>query len=159
MNSGLNSECHRIAGQLRRAFAGDPWHGSPLRDLLADVTAGQASSHPLASAHSIWELVSHIELYVRIALEATHGIAMPKLFGTEKDWPAVEDHSPAAWAAATDRLLHSAEQLALAIEGFEDARLQNSVPGREYDFYYLFHGVVQHSLYHGGQIALLRKHS
>jgi hypothetical protein len=26
-----------------------------------------------------------------------------------------------------------------------------------YDFYYLFHGIVQHSLYHGGQIAMLKK--
>ena len=38
-----------------------------------------------------------------------------------------------------------------------DARLQDTVPGRQYDFYYLFHGIVQHSLYHGGQIAMLKK--
>jgi len=47
--------------------------------------------------------------------------------------------------------------LAAAIEDFDDAKLQDTVPGRQYDFYYLFHGIVQHSLYHGGQIAMLKK--
>ena len=84
---------------------------------------------------------------------------MPRLFGTEKDWSVVDDNSAAAWASATDRLFDSRERLARTIEGFNDARLQNSVPDGEYDFYYLFHGIVQHSLYHGGQIALLKKHS
>lgn len=152
----MNSECHRIADQLRRAFTGDPWHGSPLHHLLADLTPEQASTRPLASAHTIWELVLHIDLYVRVAIEATQGIAMPKLFGTEQDWPAPSD-SPEAWSIATDRLIEGSQQLAQGIESFTDARLEDTVPGREYDFYYLFHGIVQHSLYHGGQIALLRK--
>ena len=43
------------------------------------------------------------------------------------------------------------------LEKFDDAKLQAIVPGRPYDFYHLFHGIVQHSLYHGGQIAMLKK--
>jgi hypothetical protein len=152
----VNSESLRIADQLRRAFAGAPWHGYPLRDLLADVTAGQALGRPLPSAHCIWELVLHIDLWVHIAFEATQGVPMPKLYGTEKDWLAVADSS-AAWTAATDHFFQNSERLAQAIEGFGDARLEDIVPGREYDFYYLFHGIVQHSLYHGGQIAMLKR--
>ena len=44
-----------------------------------------------------------------------------------------------------------------ALETFGDAGLHEKVPGRNYNFYFLFHGVVQHSLYHAGQIALLKK--
>src|SRR5687768_13857531 len=99
----MNSECLRIADQLRRAFTGDPWHGSPLRELLEGITSGQARARPVASAHTIWELVLHIDLYAAIALEATQGVAMPRLFGSEKDWPAAADGS-AAWTMATNRL-------------------------------------------------------
>ena len=49
---------------------------------------------------------------------------MPRLFGTEKDWPAVADGSSAAWTDATAHLFQTGEQLAQAIEGFADARLQ-----------------------------------
>ena len=153
----MNSECNRIADQLRRAFGGDAWHGPPLRELLAGVSIEQALGRPLATAHSIWELVVHIDMYVDAAIQAAHGTPMPRWYGTDQDWPPVTYSAAGAWADALERLFRNGESLARAIEGFTDSRLQEAVPGREYDFYYLFHGIVQHSLYHGGQIAILKK--
>lgn len=153
----MNTECMRIADQLRRAFEGKAWHGPALKELLADLTPQRTEARPIPSAHSIWELVLHIETWTQVALQATTGVAMPKIVGTEKDWPPVTDTSAAAWATASGNMFRSGEQLARAIEQFSDARLNETVPGRQYDFYYLFHGVVQHSLYHAGQIALLKR--
>jgi hypothetical protein len=153
----MNSECDRIADQLRRGFGGDPWHGPPLSDLLAGVAAEQALARPLLCGHTIWELVLHLETWTNAASDAARGIPMPKLVGTEQDWRPIADGDPAAWSQATDRLFQCAERLAQEIEQFTDQRLSETVPGRKYDFYYLFHGIVQHSLYHGGQIALLKK--
>jgi DinB superfamily len=155
----MSTECLRIADQLRRAFAGDAWHGPSLKKLLADVTPEQANAHPVATAHSIWELVMHIEVWTQAAAAAVGGVPMPKIVGTEKDWPPVTDSSPEAWTTALSRMMKTREQFARGIETFSDARLSETVPGRQYDFYYLFHGVIQHSLYHAGQIALLKKSS
>lgn len=148
----MNSESLRIADQLRRAFIGEAWHGAPFRELLTGISSGQAGGHPLPSAHSIWELVLHIDIYTRAAFEATRGTPIPKLFETKADWPAMNG----SWEAARSQLFKNAEQLAQAIEAFDDARLHEIVPGRAYDFYFLFHGIVQHSLYHAGQIAILK---
>lgn len=126
-------------------------------DLLAGITAEKARARPLRSVHSIWELIVHIDVYLQVAFEATQGLPAPKLYGTEKDWPPLNDHSAAAWAAAQDCMFQNAQKLAQAIDTCDDAKLQGTVPGRPYDFYYLFHGIVQHSLYHGGQIAMLKK--
>jgi uncharacterized damage-inducible protein DinB len=153
----MTSESIRIADQLRRAFSGDPWHGDPLRKLLTGISAEQALERPLPGAHSIWELVLHIEIYVRIAFEATNGVPMAKMYSTGQDWFSVDDGDAEAWADATSQLFESGERLAAAIEEFPDARLPDTVPGRTYNFYYLFHGIVQHSLYHGGQIAMLKR--
>ncbi len=153
----MHTECLRIADQLRRAFTGDPWHGDPLQTLLAGVTPTEAVARPLGSAHNIHELVLHIDIYVRIALEATTaGTPMPKLYRTGSDWQAVTEPDSASWNSATENLFRNADQLAQAVSVFRDTRLHDTVPGREYDFYYLFHGIVQHTLYHGGQIALLK---
>jgi uncharacterized damage-inducible protein DinB len=155
----MNPESIRIAAQLRHAFTGQPWHGPPLSELLADVTPEQACARPTAGTHNIQELVLHIDVWLRAALDAAQGIAMPKLYRTEKDWQVVTETDAAAWANATRRLFAGAEQFAQAIADFTDVRLQDIVPGREYDFYFLFHDIVQHSLYHAGQIALLRSAS
>jgi hypothetical protein len=127
-----------------------------LRQLLSGVTPSQARARPLETAHSIWDLVLHIELYLSVALDAIRGIPMPRLFESARDWPEVAGGNE-TWPVVTDRLFNNAEELARTIEDFSDGRLQETAPGRDYDYYYLFHGVVQHSLYHGGQIALLRK--
>jgi DinB superfamily len=153
----MNTECIRIADQLRRAFEGKAWHGPSLKKILADVTAEHAAAHAIASAHSIWELVLHIEAWTQAALDASNGVAMPNMLAPDKDWPAVHDASPKGWEAAASSMFAASEALSLAIGQFGDDRLPETVPGRRYDFYYLFHGVVQHSLYHGGQIALLKK--
>lgn len=153
----MTSECFRIADQLRRAFDGKAWHGSSLRELLSDVKPAQAAAHPLVGAHSIWELVLHITVWTRAALGATQGQPMPKIVGTPEDWPAVTDSSTEAWAGAMQRMYGAKDELAAAIEKFGDARLTEITPGRSYDFYHLFHGIVQHSLYHAGQIAVLKK--
>lgn len=157
----MNSESPRIADELRRAFKGEAWHGSSLLDLLDDVSPDQARTRLLRSVHSIWELILHIDFWLQAALEATRGVPMPRLDGPQGtasgDWPGLHDDSAVAWFDAQDRLFQDAEKLAQAIEGFGDVRLQEAVPGRAYDFYHLFHGIVQHSLYHGGQIAILKK--
>ena len=150
-------ESLRIADQLRRAFSGDAWHGLPLSEILSDVAADQAFARPLPTAHTIWELVLHIDAWVNAALQAAQGGVMPKLVGTEDDWPPIRDNRSAAWAKAKAHLSEGAEQLGNDVAAFSDARLQDTVLGRDYDFYHLFHGIVQHSLYHGGQIALLKK--
>jgi len=157
----MNAECQRIADQLRRAFIREAWHGSPLLDLLDDVSPEQARARPLPAAHNIWELVLHIDFWVEAALNATQGVAMPKMDGAaghaKGDWPALTDAGALNWFEAQDRLFKNAESLTEAIAKFDDAKLQDTVPGREYNFYRLFHGIVQHSLYHAGQIAILKK--
>jgi hypothetical protein len=111
----------------------------------------------MRSVHSIWELVLHIDIYLQVGFEATQGTPMPKLYGTERDWPAQTTDSAERWFDTQDSLFRNAEKLAEAIEKFDEAKLRDIVLGRSYDFYYLFHGIVQHSLYHAGQIAILKK--
>ncbi|HEY6967689.1 MAG TPA: DinB family protein [Candidatus Angelobacter sp.] len=155
----MNPETSRIADQLRRAFNGEAWHGPDLHALLSDVKAKRAHAHPVAGAHSIWELVLHIEVWTGAAMRAIQGTPMPKIVGTAEDWRTVTDASEQAWSNAVQSLFKTKDELAAAIEQFPDTRLTEIVPGRKYDFYYLFHGIVQHSLYHAGQIALLKKGS
>jgi uncharacterized damage-inducible protein DinB len=154
----MNTECLRIADQLYRAFEGDPWHGPPLQEILSGLTESQASKRVLANAHSIWELVNHVEICERAALGAVSGTPMPKsLAPPEAQWPPTSPGNNDAWKAAVNQLFATNTKLCNAIRNLQDSQLKDTVPGRSYDFYYLFHGIVQHGLYHGGQMAILRK--
>jgi len=152
------SEATRIADQLRRAFAGDAWHGDSLFEILDGVTATQAAARPIKNAHTIWELVLHIAAWDNAVLRRLGGVAV-ELSDTQ-NFPAVADTSETAWRKALAEVQRVHDELVEAVSVLPDSRLDEIVPGKEgahYTFYYMLHGVVQHELYHAGQIALLKK--
>ena len=152
------SETARLADQIRRAFEGNAWHGDSVLELLADVDAKAAAAHPIKGAHSIWELLLHIEAWDKATVTRAQGKATQP--SGEKNFPPVEEKSEAAWARALEQLKKSHKALVETVAAFPDARLPEQVPGKTetyYNYFYLFSGIVQHELYHAGQIALLKK--
>lgn len=149
------SEGTRIADQLRRSQQGAAWHGPAWGELLKDVDATLAQRRPLAGAHNIWELVLHVTAWQSAAARALEGQPMPNLAGTE-DWPPA-GNTQESWRQAVRGLESANQELAAAISALPDERLEEQVSGRDYSFYFLLHGVVQHNLYHAGQAALLKK--
>ena len=150
------SESARIAGQLRHAFDGDAWHGPALLELLADVDAATAASHPLPDVHSIWELVLHIAAWdqaVNRRMVAGKAIAL----NDAQNFPPVKIKTRAAWKKAIAHLSKTHNALIKTVAALPDSRLQERVPGKNYDVYFMLHGVAQHELYHAGQIAILKK--
>jgi uncharacterized damage-inducible protein DinB len=152
------SESTRLADQLRRAFEGHAWHGDSVLELLADVYARTAAAHPIKNAHSIWELVLHIAAWDNAVRRRAGGTAVR--LSAKQNFPSVTDKSEGAWNKAVEHLKHTHDELVEAVAAFPDSRLQEQVPGKTakyYNFFYMFSGIVQHELYHAGQIALLKK--
>ena len=152
------SETQRIRDQLRAAYDGSPWYGDSVTEILDGVSAADAAGHPVSDAHSIWELVLHMAHWRRVALEALAGQSIAD-YGADVagDWRTPEKISEEAWAEARDELRRTQDELLAALATTGDERLEQTVPGREYPFYVLLHGVVQHDVYHAGQIAILKK--
>jgi uncharacterized damage-inducible protein DinB len=152
------SEAARIADQLRRAFGGEAWHGDSVFEILKGVTAAQAAARPIARAHTIWELVLHVAAWDGAVLRRLGGVAVT--LSDAENFPPVTNTSDAAWRKALAEVRRVHETLVEAVSVLPDSRLDEIVPGKEgahYTFYYMLHGVVQHELYHAGQIALLKK--
>jgi hypothetical protein len=155
----MNTECNRIAYALASAINGEAWYGSSMREILDKVSAQQAQARPLANAHSIWELVVHVEAWVKLAGGALQGTPIPawSTMTKEQDWPSVGDTGEQAWEEAVTTFFASHLRLVEAIKACSDDRLEATVPGRTYNFYHLFQSMIQHAVYHAGQIALLKK--
>jgi uncharacterized damage-inducible protein DinB len=152
------SETSRLADQIRRAFDGDAWHGDSILELLNRVNAKIAAAHPIKGAHSIWELLLHIAAWDGVILRRIGGEAVE--LRDQQNFPPVKDPSDTAWSKAVEHAKHTHNELVKAVAAFPDSRLQEQVPGKTesyHNFFYMFSGIVQHELYHAGQIALLKK--
>lgn len=151
------TEISRIQDQLRRAVNGEAWHGPALMELLNEVPVDVAPARPLEHAHSIWEIVLHITAWFEIVTNRVKGKAVEPTH--EQDWPPVQDVSEAAWQEAISTLKQSHQHLLQALGHFQDEQLTKIVPGKNYNYYFMLHGAIQHVLYHAGQVAVLKKSS
>ena len=149
------SETNRIQDQLERGFTGSAWHGPSVLELLADIDAAKAAARPIASAHSIWELVLHIGAWDQAAARRLRGDRAE--LSDAEDWPAVSDTSGEAWGQTVERLKKNHRELHEAIGRVEETRLDEPILEGMTSVYGTLHGVIQHDLYHAGQIAILKK--
>lgn len=140
------SEVERILDQLKRTFEGEAWHGPPVLAILEGITAIQAAVRPLSGGHSIWE---------RAGLKRLDGDRAS--LSDAEDWPTVADPSEQAWEQTRKALKEGHDQFQDAISKLDDSRLDQPIVAGLATVYVTLHGIIQHTLYHAGQIAILKK--
>jgi len=148
-------EVERIVDQLNRAIAGEAWHGPAVMEILQGITAQQAAAQASDGAHSIWEIVLHIEAWLRACRRRLAG-DRAQLTDAE-DWPAVAEADGQAWERVKVSLEKAHDDLRSAILLLDDTKLDQPIIAGMSSVYVTIHGAIQHSLYHAGQIAILKK--
>jgi uncharacterized damage-inducible protein DinB len=155
------NEIERIIDELQREHAGEAWHGPSLRQILKGITAAKAAARPVPDAHSIWELVLHMTGWKNEVHKRLSGAPASDPEGG--DWPEVGETTDEAWRKAVAGLERAHTELVAGIRRFPEAKLAEAhndprAPGNTgVSYYVLLHGMVQHDVYHAGQIALLTK--
>jgi uncharacterized damage-inducible protein DinB len=156
------TERDRLIDQLEREIHGEPWHGPSLTNILEGLTAEQAARKPSPDAHSIWEIVLHMTGWKREVARRARGnrAADP----AEGDWPAIGEVSEARWRDARDDHFRAQRELVDLVRALSEAHLDTKVKG-DTEAYIgagitvqaTLYGILQHDVYHAGQIAILKK--
>lgn len=149
------SEIERIVDQMDRAFSGDAWHGPSLMALIEGISAEDAARRGVPQAHSIWEIVNHMGAWNTIVRRRLKNEIIKET--PEMDWPALPEVSESAWKRTLEQLKESRQELRRAAAELSDAQLDEKPPNLPDSRYVLLHGLIQHDLYHAGQIAILKK--
>jgi uncharacterized damage-inducible protein DinB len=151
-----------IAELVERVVTGDPWHGSNVEQLLRGVSAEDAARRVVPGAHTMWELVLHMTGWAREVCARLEG--RPAQEPSGGDWPAMGPISEERWAEAKRNLLQAHNELTQAVVAMDARSLDEPVQdfrdnplGVGLSRYLTLHGLVHHTVYHAGQLGLLRK--
>ncbi len=139
-----------IADAYRAATLKGAWYGPSLADLLARTAADFAVTPPAPGAHSVSMLLQHILLWNERVLNTSESTPMPR-WEPEKEWA----EPPIPWNELIARWNRSRDQLEEKIRNFPVEHLERQVPGRNYPYQKLLSGIVEHAIYHSGQIAMI----
>jgi uncharacterized damage-inducible protein DinB len=145
------NQAERIADSYRAVTLRDAWYAPSLAQVLAQIPPELATKPPVPGAHSISALLQHLLLWnERVGLTSASNPLPP--WRAEQDWA----EPPIQWNELLARWNQSRNQLEDKIRNFPVDDLPKQVPGRTYPYEKLFEGIVQHTIYHAGQIAMVR---
>jgi hypothetical protein len=144
-----------IAKHLRDVHTGGNWTWSNLKDQLADVTWQEAITK-VHDINTIATLTFHIHYFIAAALMVLEGKPLDAHDSESFAHPPI--HSQEDWEALVKKALTDAEALARLIEKLPEEKLWETFVLEKYGNYYRnLAGVVEHTHYHLGQIALVKK--
>jgi uncharacterized damage-inducible protein DinB len=149
------NEIELIKDQLEKAFYGGAWHGPSVMEALENISAEQAASKLIKNAHSIWEIALHINAWQLCTQKRLSGEKYEP--SPEEDWPEVKNDSQSSWESTISNLKESMANLIEFLSKQDENILNENIAGKNYTSYFLLHGLVQHDVYHAGQIVILKK--
>ncbi len=145
----------QTAAHFRQVHFGGNWTDVNLKDTLTGVTWQQATT-PVHGLNTIAALVFHIHYYVGLILKVLQG---GQLDGHDKfsfDLPPIRSQED--WDQLLNQTWTDAEALTALIEQLPEAQLWEVFSQEKYGNYYRnILGVTEHTHYHLGQIAVIKK--
>ena len=146
-----------IIEQMKDAYEGDPWFGRNIKSLLADVEE-QNTFEKLSNQHSILDLVWHMITWREFAIDRLQQKPQMQLkYFEQNDWRKLDYSNKTLWQQVLEHLQKTQDELIQLLKKQKDEILDKTVAERNYNFRKLLHGIIQHDIYHLGQVAYIQK--
>jgi uncharacterized damage-inducible protein DinB len=144
-----------ILQQYDLVMHGNVWHGDPIWQILDGISPEFAAQRTLPGTHNIWEIVLHMKFWEEVVSRRLKG----QRAGLDEalNFPAPPETSELNWQKTLADFRASNQQFRQLLAELDPARLDELSAAGKRTFYEEAHGLIQHNVYHAGQIALLKK--
>ena len=122
--------------------------------ILGEVLPEQAFQRVLPETHTIWDLVVHMTFWESQVCQRLQ--SQPEFPEDELNFPPMPEPTTENWERVLQEFRRSNEQFRKELLKLQDSQLDCPLSSPEKTIYVEVNGVIQHHLYHAGQIAVLR---
>ena len=150
-----NRRIKQYVRQLDQLYNGGSWQGESISAKLNSLSEAEAFQQPLPGVHSVAEIVWHCIYWRTVALKRMEGDNLYREQTMEAlNFLPLTELQEKGWKDLIAELSQSQSDILRELDTKRDAFLDGEYqPG--YSFDHLVEGIVQHDLYHLGQIGLV----
>ncbi len=153
----MNTEILFLAEKIKDTYNGDPWFGRSVKSILNEIDESIAFEKP-NGRHSILELLWHMITWKEFTISRLRKNEGKNLqHFEEEDWRELDHADKTLWKKGMEKFGAAQVELIELIQQQKDEILSQKVKERAYDFRKLFYGILEHDVYHLGQIAYIKK--
>ena len=133
-----------LVDRMASVYSKKPWFGRSFNDLVKEIDLENIE---------IQRLIRHIIAWREYTIEIFKGGQPTIEMNTSEDWPeGIETRDD-----IVQRLKRTQGQLIDVVQAFDSKKWDEMVWHGEYSYYYLASGIIDHDIYHLGQMVLLHK--
>lgn len=153
----MNREILQLIEQTKDAYEGEPWFGRSIKEILNEIDETIVFEKPNGE-HSILELLWHMITWKEFTLSRLQDDeTKPVKYFEDNDWRELDHTDKTLWHQGLQQFAKLHNALIEIIRKQKDEILSQRVGDRKYDFRKLLYGIIQHDIYHLGQIAYIKK--
>ena len=130
-------------------YNGDASYGDPAKKILDGISSESASKHPDKNTHNAAELLAHIVGWKDVYLKRFQGDSKATIDqNLSFDWKRIDKNEKSAWKSLVSAFEKNHRQLVSCLE-----QEKSDMAAKEK----LLNNIMEHDIYHLGQIALIKK--
>jgi uncharacterized damage-inducible protein DinB len=153
----MNKETQYIIKSFESTLSGQPWFGRAVYEILGEADEAKVNTKPNGTEHSMIELLWHMNTWTDFVLGSLENKPAEEMKAIEaNDWRQI-DLKTHTWKKGIEQLKASHNRIIELLGEKEDSLLSDIVPTRQFNFRFMLNGLVQHNIYHLGQIAYVKK--
>jgi uncharacterized damage-inducible protein DinB len=153
----MNPTITDIITRLDNTLNGEPWFGRSAHSLLQEIDPDQVFRKTGNSGHSLADLLWHMITWAQFTLDRLEKKQEPDMAAFESlDWRTI-DPQKHSWKKGLIEFNAVYNKIITRLKTKEDAFLEEQVDYRSYNFQFLLNGLIEHTIYHLGQIAYVHK--
>jgi uncharacterized damage-inducible protein DinB len=150
----------KLQQELENVLSGRPWYGSSVYSIIDNVIFETAYEKPPGSVHNIAEIVLHMVAWTEEVMDRMNGITAG--LPSSGDWPRTSAPDEQKWQNYVNDLKLVNVNLLGIIPDFPEEKWNEPIDDKRGDrpvvtYEDLVNGLIQHHIYHSGQIAILNR--
>jgi uncharacterized damage-inducible protein DinB len=153
----MNKEMQSIIRNLIQVNSGEPWFGRAVFTILDEIDPAIVHQKPNENSHSLIQLLYHMITWAEFTFKSIEKAGKEDINAIEqKDWREI-DPKIHSWQKGLAEFKNVNEKIIALLETKDDEFLKEMVEHRKYNFRFLLNGLIQHNIYHLGQVAYVKK--
>ena len=154
----MNKETQYIITTFESTLSGHPWFGRAVYEILSEVDETKVNTQPNGTEHSMIELIWHMNTWAEFVLGSLEKRSEEEMKSIEaNDWREI-DPKIHTWKKGLEKLKTTHSKIIdLLKQKTDDSFLSDIVPLRKFNYRFMLNGLIQHNIYHLGQVAYIKK--
>jgi uncharacterized damage-inducible protein DinB len=149
-------ELTAIIKKMDEVFDGNPWYGKAVLKVLKEMDPSTVYVKPNTKTHSAIDLIYHMINWQEFTLHQLEGNIPDPARYESLDWRTINPviHT---WSAGIESYVSIHNRIINILKKSAADLLNRKAQHRDYNIRVLLYGLIDHNIYHCGQLAFLKK--